>query len=85
MTAVTTNMIAVPGAAVRLQEPHDQSVFVAVIFTVGALVGMGGSLFATRAMAPPQMRKSLKEPLLMARADGLDGTDLATVPRPTVA
>eukprot|EP00966_Prymnesium_polylepis_P213442 4943319-Prymnesium_polylepis.1 len=85
MTAVTTNLIAVPGATTYIEAPQDQSVFVALIFVAGATVGMGGSFFASRVMAPPQMRKSLKEPLLVCRPEGTDSTHLASSYRPIVA
>jgi len=87
MTAVTTNMIALPGATMHVEAPQDQSVFVALIFVAGATVGLGGSFFAQRINAPPQsvMRKSLKEPLLVCRPEGTDGTHLAAVNRPPTA
>jgi len=85
MTAVTTNLIAVPGAAMRVDAPDDQSVFVACIFVAGAFIGMGGSFIATRVVTPPKMRKSLQEPLLVCRPEGTDGTDMATLHRRGVA
>jgi len=85
MTAVTTNLVAMPGSAVHVAGPQTAPVFTALVFAVGAFAGMGGSLFARRvANTPPKSmvnRKSLQEPLLVARATGLDGTDLAATTR----
>jgi len=85
MTPVVSNLIMVPGSAVRLEVPQDHSVFVAFVFVAGAVVGMGGSFFASRVNAPPKMRKSLREPLLVCRPDGTDGTEFANSARPVGA
>jgi len=88
ITAATTNLIAVPGATVHVEAPQSTPAFVAAIFVAGAVVGMGGSFFASRvhSSSAPQVRaKTLHEPLLVCRADELDGTPLEGMGRRAVA
>jgi len=87
ITAATTNLIAVPGATTHVEAPQSTPAFVAAIFVAGAVVGMGGSFFASRVQSPaPQVRaKTLREPLLVCRADELDGTPLEGMARRAAA
>ena len=62
----TTNLLALSGAASTTSGPGN--LLAALIFVVGASIGMGGMFIATRVHLTPQsvvMRESLKKPLLV--------------------
>ena len=74
-----TNLVVVGGAlgapAVSMQLIE---LFAATVFIAGALVGMGGLFITQRVNTPPQTviaRESLKKPLLVARAENVEGTE----------
>jgi len=75
ITASAFTNLAVGEAAVAFQQPT--SLFAATIFLAGALVGMGGLFISERVHAPPKavvLRESLKKPLLVAKAENVEGT-----------
>jgi len=74
--AATTNLMALSGAASTTSGPGN--LLAALIFVVGATIGMGGMFIATRVHLTPQsvvMRESLKKPLLVSRVESVEGTE----------
>ena len=80
--AAFTNF-AVAGVGVHgTANNNASSLFVATVFLAGAFAGMGGMFIQRRINIEPRsmvMRESLKKPLLVAKADGLEGTPLEPV------
>merc|ERR1712032_55398 len=73
--SASTTLMALPGSASTAAT--SDSIFTAAIFFVGAMVGMGGMFISTRIRAPPRsmfMSDSLAKPLLVAKADNIEGT-----------
>jgi len=76
-TLFTTSLMAIGGvdhAAVA----NPSSLFAAMIFVAGASVGMGGLFITQRIQAPPAskvLNENLKKPLLVARAENVEGTE----------
>jgi H(+)-translocating pyrophosphatase len=75
--AFTTTLLANGATAGAIATPMG-NMFAAVLFLTGAAVGMGGLFIGQRIKDPPVlvMRESLKKPLLMCRAESVEGTIL---------
>ena len=73
------NLVALGGAAPAYAAGHDPSAaFAATVFFAGVAIGMGGLFVTQRVQAPPAreiMRPSLKKPLLVCRAENVEGTE----------
>jgi len=77
--SITTNLLAT-GAATGVANSEASHLFVATIFVAGAMAGMGGLFISQRIHAAPAsfvLRESIKKPLLVCRADGIEGTPVA--------
>merc|ERR1719424_1569591 len=82
-SAAFTSLVSLGGlGAPAAASMQPTSLFAATVFLAGALVGMGGLFITQRVHAPPRsiiMRESLKKPLLVARSENVEGTEVASV------
>ena len=82
-SAAFTSLVSLGGlGAPAAAQMQPTGLFAATVFLVGAAVGMGGLFITQRVHAPPRsiiMRESLKKPLLVARSENVEGTEVAAV------
>jgi H(+)-translocating pyrophosphatase len=78
MAQLNLNLVAVGSAPAYSAGHNPSTAFAAMVFFAGIAIGVGGLFVTQRIQAPPRsmvMRASIKKPLLVARAENVEGTD----------
>jgi len=82
VSGLITNLAVAPAASAAAFAPNPTHVFGFTVFVAGLLVGMGGLFISQRIQAAPRsmmLREELKKPLLVARAENVEGTEVSDV------